>query len=62
MKKFLEKNLTTIVEVVVVIALATISFEAFDLLFGADTKSVVFGLVLAIAIVLFNKLYSKLVD
>lgn len=62
MKKFLEKNLTTIVEVAVVIAIATISFELFDFLFKADVKSVCFGLLLALAIVVFNKFYSKLVD
>lgn len=62
MKKFLEKNLTIIVEVVVVIAIATISFELFDFLFKADVKSVCFGLLLALAIVVFNKFYSKLVD
>lgn len=62
MKKFLEKNLATIVEVVVVIAISTVSFEMFDFLFKADVKSVCFGLVLALAIVVFSKFYSKLVD
>lgn len=62
MKKFLERNITTIVEVVVVIALATISFELFDFIFKADVKSVCFGLMLALVVILFNKFYSKLVD
>lgn len=62
MKKFLERSITTIVEVIVVVALATISFELFDFIFKVDVKSFCFGLMLALAIILFNKLYSKLVD
>lgn len=62
MKKFLERNTTTIIEVIVVIVLATVSFELFDFIFKADVKSVCFGFMLALAVILFNKLYSKLVD